>query len=119
MSIQEAAGAIVTLINSKSTTPTQEEIEAIIERFIEAPVRSKPVARQDWLTMLRDAGPNGAAPDLHHAAIWGAILDLRWCRDTIENTVAQMTEKLDWLANETALTHAIAAGWEPEEDPGS
>jgi hypothetical protein len=71
---------------------------------------------RDWLTLLRDAGPNGAAPDARQAAIWGAILDLRGCCDAIQNTVERMTAKLDWLADETALTHAIAAGWEPEED---
>jgi hypothetical protein len=30
-----------------------------------------------------------------------------------------MTEKLDRLADETTLTHAIAAGWEPPEKGGS
>jgi hypothetical protein len=71
--------------------------------------------RRDWLALLRDAGPDGAAPDARHAAIWGAILDLRGCRDAIENTIEQMTEKLDRLADATTLTHAIAAGWEPPE----
>jgi hypothetical protein len=74
---------------------------------------------RDWLAQLRDPGPRGAAPDAHHAAIWGAILDLRGCRDTIENTLERMTEKLDQLADETTLTHAIAAGWPPDNpDPG-
>ena len=75
-----------------------------------------PAPRRDWLAMLRDAGPNGAAPDSSHAAIWGALLDLRGIRDTIEIAVDKMTAKLDTLADKTTLTHAIAAGWEPEED---
>lgn len=74
-----------------------------------------PTPRRDWLNMLRDAGPNGAAPDPHHAAIWGAILELRGIRDKIEIAVDEMTAKLDTLADMTTLTHAIAAGWEPEE----
>jgi hypothetical protein len=76
-----------------------------------------PQPGRDWLALLRDAGPDGAAPDQRHAVLWGAILDLRGCRDAIENTLERMTERLDRLADETALTHAIAAGWEPEGEP--
>jgi hypothetical protein len=65
--------------------------------------------RRDWLTLLRDAGPNGTAPDPRTAAICGAILDLREVRDTIENALERMTATLNRLADETALTHAIAA----------
>jgi hypothetical protein len=65
--------------------------------------------------MLQDAGPNGAAPDQRHAVIWGALLDLRRVRATIEHALDDMTEKLKTLDYETTLTHAIAAGWEPED----
>lgn len=75
-----------------------------------------PSPRRDWLALLRDAGPNGAAPDSRHAAIWGALLDLRGIRDTIEIAVDKMTAKLDTLANKATLTHAITAGWEPDEN---
>jgi hypothetical protein len=93
-----------------------ELVKAVLWTVKAAPARPEPVQPgRDWLAILRDAGPNGAAPDARHAVLWGAILDLRGCRDAIENTVEKMTEKLDRLADETTLTHAIAAGWEPEE----
>jgi hypothetical protein len=90
-----------------------ELVSAAIWADFDAKARSKPAPR-NCRSMLRDSGPNGAAPDRRQAAIWGAILDLRGCRDAIENTVEKMTEKLDRLADETTLTHVIAAGWEPE-----
>jgi hypothetical protein len=99
----------------------QKEVAAayLVRGVVDASRASRPAevgaAARDWLALLRDAGPEGAAPDARHAAIWGAILDLRGCRDTIENTIEQMTEKLDRLADATTLTHAIAAGWEPPE----
>jgi hypothetical protein len=94
-----------------------ELVKAVLWTVKAAQARPGPVQPgRDWLALLRDAGPDGAAPDQGHAAIWGLLLDLRGCRDTIENTVEKMTEKLDRLADATTLTHAIAAGWEPEEN---
>ena len=83
------------------------------------PTRTKraPAPNRKWLEQLRDAGPDGAAPDPHHAEIWGDILDLRGVRDTIENTLERMTAKLDHLAYKTTLTHAIAAGGPEDEAP--
>ena len=74
-----------------------ELVRAVLWTVKAAPVRSEPLSA-DFLAALRDAGPNGCAPDPRHAAIWGAILDLRECRDRIENTLPKMTERLDWLA---------------------
>ena len=92
-----------------------ELVKAVLWTAKAASARSKPSAR-DWLALLRDAGPDGAAPDAHHAAIWGDLLDLREVRDTIGAAVERMTAKLDHLADETALTHVIAAGGEPEDE---
>ena len=57
------------------------------------------------------AGPNGAAPNSHHAAIWGALLDLRGIRDTVEIAVGKMTAKLDALGEATDLQVAVEAGY--------
>jgi hypothetical protein len=99
----------------------RQHIVKMLERPASAPneaARPKSAhPRRDWLDALRDAGPNGAAPDARHAALWGAILDLRGVRDAIENATGEMTARLDRLADETTLTHAIAAGWEPEDEP--
>jgi hypothetical protein len=92
-----------------------ELVKAVLETAAE-PVWPERGASRDWLAMLRGAGPAGAAPDARHAATWGAILDLRGVRDAIENAIDQMTARLDRLADETTLTHAIAAGWEPEDE---
>ena len=85
-----------------------ELVKAALWTAKAAPARSKPAAR-DWLALLRDAGPDGAAPDARHAAIWGAILDLRECRDAVANTVEQMTQGLDRLADTAAPEPARAA----------
>jgi hypothetical protein len=49
-----------------------EQVRAVLWAPEAARPTPEPAPQRDWLEMLRDAGPNSAAPDARHAAIYAA-----------------------------------------------